>query len=94
MGTTRGHSKIDTTAKELTFETINSGSLQRIADATEAMAKSSATMAKNYVQMQNDLDWYKRQYAKDQATIKHLENSRAALKAHATRLRNRLAELG
>lgn len=68
------------------IENINAGSLQRIADATEIMAT-------NYVQMQRDLDWYKRQYTEHQKTIKRLEHSRAGYKAALTKSRQRVREL-
>lgn len=70
-----------------TIENINAGSLQRIADATEAMAK-------NYVAMQNDLDYYKRMYRTHTDEIARLNRSRAALQAWVTRLRNKLAAGG
>lgn len=66
-----------------TIENINAGSLQRIADATEAMAK-------NYVSMQNDLDYYKRMYRTHTDEIARLNRSRAALQAWITRLKNQL----
>lgn len=68
------------------IEAINAGSLQRIADATEIMAK-------NYVSMQNDLEWYRRHYAEDRKTIKHLEHSRAGYKAALTKSQQKLREV-
>lgn len=61
---------------------INIGSLQRIADATEAMAK-------NHDQMQSDLDWYKSQYTRHLAEIQRLKNSRAGYMAALTKLRRK-----
>ena len=68
------------------IEAINAGSLQRIADATEIMAK-------NYVQMQRDLDSYKRLYAESRETIKRLEHSRAGYKAALTKAQNKIENL-
>jgi len=51
MPNQREHSK-QNWASGGSVEEINSGSLQRIADATEIMAQ-------NYVTLQNDLKWYK-----------------------------------
>lgn len=50
---------------------INSGSLQRIADATEIMAR-------NFVQLQNDRDMYKRWYTTEQGTTKKLRRAVSA----------------
>lgn len=73
------------------IEQINAGSLQRIADSTEEMAESSKAMAKNHVQMEHDLAWYKSETKRLQEKSLHLERSRAAHQAHTTRLRNQLA---
>lgn len=69
-----------------TTEHINAGSLQRIADATEIMAK-------NYLQLQADRERYERFYKDERVKNGHLERSIRAYKAHNTRLRNKLASL-
>jgi hypothetical protein len=66
-------------------EIVQLGCLQRIADSTEKMAS-------NYTQLQNDLDWYKRQYAQQKDEIQHLRNSRAGYIAALTRLKNKIAD--
>lgn len=66
-------------------EKINTGSLQRIADATEAMAK-------NYISLQNSLEHYKNRCDRLEAENQHLRNSRAAIKAHNTRLKKKLEQ--
>lgn len=58
------------------------GCLQRIADATEAMAQ-------NYVYLQKDRDMHKRWYEQDQATIKRLVRSNNALRGHINRMKKR-----
>lgn len=67
-------------AKSLTLEQINTGSLLRIADATELMAK-------NHIQLQNDLDWYKKRYPEQREEIAHLNNRIRSLKGVITRLK-------
>lgn len=57
MGTQRQASKREWTSLD-TEADINSGSLQRIADATEIMAG-------NYVRLQNDLELYKKWYSEE-----------------------------
>jgi predicted nucleic acid-binding Zn-ribbon protein len=84
MATLREASKQKWTSKN-TIEHINAGSLQRIADATEAMAK-------NYTAMQTDLDWYKRQYTERGERIAYLRRSRASLQGQITKLRKQLAD--
>lgn len=85
MGLTlRQRSKADYSPNgENSYELINAGSLQRIADATELMASK-------YIQMEKDLKWYKEMYAKHSDKISHFEKSNAALKGHITRLKKRL----
>lgn len=59
-------------------EEINSGSLQRIADATEKMASS-------YDAVRNDRDYYKRAYEERRNYAAHLERRIASLKGAITR---------
>ena len=49
------------------------GCLQRIADATEKMAK-------NHTQLIADCDWYKARYKEEYASAKRLARSNAALR--------------
>lgn len=64
---------------------INAGSLQRIADASE-------TMAKNFLELQRDRDWWKSR-AEDRArTITYLGHSIRSLRGVITRLKRRKAE--
>lgn len=64
----------------VSIEAINAGSLQRIADATELMAR-------NYQQLQNDLDRYKRWYDEECERRKQLERRVNSLKGVITKLR-------
>lgn len=80
MATQREASKQNWDSRN-TVEDINSGSLQRIADATEKMAG-------NYIQLQHDRDLYKRWYEEQYATVKRLCKSNAALRGHIKRLKN------
>jgi hypothetical protein len=57
---------------------IGISALMRIADATEIMAK-------NYVKMQNDLDYCNRRIREQNEEIAGLKRSNAALKGHLTR---------
>ncbi len=65
-----------------TLESINAGSLQRIADATEAMAK-------NHIDLQRDFDYVKSRMKYYQNRCEQLERSNRGLKAWITRLRNK-----
>jgi hypothetical protein len=65
---------------------INAGSLQRIADATELIAK-------DYVRLRDERDRYERYYKEHTKTIGKLQRSISAHKAHNTRLRNRLSQI-
>lgn len=84
----RDHSKTDWGSNTNEFpglERINAGSLQRIADATEAMAK-------NYIEQQQSLEYYRNRSRRLEAENQHLRNSRAAIKAHNTRLKQKLEQ--
>lgn len=70
-----------------TTEGINSGSLQRIADASELMAKRHAELIE-------ERDRYKRWYESEQATSRRLRFSMAGYRAWITILRKKLAEAG
>ncbi len=59
---------------------INTGSLQRIADATEKMASS-------YDSLRNDRDMYCRWYKEGREAIAKLERRNAALKGVITKLK-------
>ena len=81
MATQREESKQGWNGKR-TIESINSGSLQRIADATEAMSQ-------NYVRLQNERDMLSRWNREKNQTIDQLRRSNAALRGHVTRLKNK-----
>lgn len=67
-----------------TCEEINAGSLQRIADATEAMSR-------NYVELQNQVDYYKKRMESLQEQNETLFRSNAALRGVITKLKKRQA---
>ena len=71
---------------DTTIEHINAGSLQRIADAVE-------TVAKNYTALQQERDRYKKWYEDERESRKQSERSMNTLKGHVTRLQNRVREL-
>ena len=62
------------------FEAINTGSLLRIADATEKMAES-------YDSMRADRDFYVRLYESSQAHLKVSQRSASALRGIITKLK-------
>ena len=66
----------------LSLDQVNCGALLRIADATE-------TMARNHVQMQADLDYYKTLSETRAEVINRLERSNAALRGTITKLKKR-----
>lgn len=61
-------------------ENVKIGCLQRIASATEAMAQ-------NYIQLQNDRDYYKRRYEQEAAACKRLVRSNNALRGVINRMK-------
>lgn len=61
-----------------TFEQVQLGCLQRIANASEAIAKK-------YVQMEVNLTWYKNKYKENVEEIKLLKNRIRGIKARITR---------
>jgi hypothetical protein len=67
-------------AAENTIESVNAGSLQRIADATELMAKS-------YLELQAEAARYKEWYRIRGQEIQQLELRVAALKGVITKLK-------
>lgn len=72
------------TTGDVLQEHLQTGCLQRIADATELMAK-------NYLSLQGDADRYKRWYQQEQGYNKGLRLSNAALKGQITKLNKALA---
>lgn len=77
------HSKIHyvSISDRPTCEEISTGALQRIADASELMAK-------NHEKMERDLNYLKERHRENLARISKLERSNAALKGVITRLKN------
>jgi hypothetical protein len=47
-------------------------------------------MAKNHLQLQKDLEFYKKMYREHLDEIKNLQNSNRGLKGHITRLKSKL----
>ncbi len=83
--TLREHSR---TAWEPAFpnpsiEEIKLGTLLRIADSTEAMAK-------NHVSLIQDLEFYKRRYQEEMAAGTRLIRRNAALRGQITKLKRKL----
>jgi hypothetical protein len=74
-----------TSAAHATHQEIQTGSLQRIADATELMAK-------RYVEVLADRDNYKRWYEQEKASSKRLVAQVNALKGVITKMRKAEAE--
>ena len=68
---------------KLTLDQIQTGCLQRIATATEAMAQ-------NYTRLQSDRDMYQRLYNEESERLQQSERSNAALRGQITKLRKRL----
>lgn len=62
------------------------GAMQRIADATEVMAK-------NYYQLQKDLDFYKSRYIEHRECIEKKDRQIAALKGVCTKYKNQIEKL-
>ncbi len=81
--TTQRESSRKEWASGSTLEEINSGSLQRIADATEKMAAS-------YDRIRNDRDMYKRWYESNRDRSERLERRISALRGVVTKLKKRL----
>jgi hypothetical protein len=73
-------SRKDYFAEDCTFEQIQTGCLQRIADASEQMAK-------NYIQLQADLAWYKKLSADRWENILTLQRQISSLKGVVTKLK-------
>ena len=65
-----------------TIEEINAGSLQRIADATEIMAKE-------YYKLLSDRDFYVRKFKEEYAQTKRLLRRIRALKGVITKMKRR-----
>ena len=65
-----------------TNESISTGALQRIADATELMAK-------NYIKLQDDAAMYKRWYNESREQKEKLYRQISALKGVITELKNK-----
>jgi len=80
----RESSKRDFTSSN-TIEHINAGSLQRIADATEAMAH-------RYNDLISEKDRYKRWYDSKVEYSAYLEKKISGLRGYITRLKKKLKE--
>lgn len=87
MGTSARHvSKLEWNFDGASAETINCGSLQRIADACELMAK-------NHQALINERDQYKRWYETEKANHTSVARSNTSLKGTVTRLQRKIASL-
>lgn len=86
MGTLTEHSKTTYTEEKVSHDGIRTGSLQRIADARELIAKDR-------VKMEQDLRWYKESYNSARQEILSLESQIKGLRISKTRFRNQLDAL-
>lgn len=68
--------------QNLTSDKIGASALIRIAEATELMAK-------NYIAMQNDLEYYKRRYHEVLKSVEQRDNTIRTLRGHLTRYKNK-----
>ena len=66
---------------------IDTGSLQRIADACEKMAS-------NYTALQNDRDMYHRWYREQRSKVEQRDRTIIALRGQITKLKRKLADRG
>ncbi len=78
----RALSRLQFMSSNRLLEDINCGSLQRIADAMELMAK-------NHSALLNELKWANEKIARVELHAKRLKGTNAALRAHLTRLRKK-----
>lgn len=76
---------------DTTYEGVNTGPLQRIADAQERMADACDKMAGNYTQLRADREMYERWYKQERASVAKLQRSNNALRGVINR-RKRLSE--
>lgn len=81
LTTLRDQSKKTWTAGDHTLESINAGSLQRIADATEKMAQ-------RHTDLMRERDDFERRYKAAVAREFALERQLSAAKGQITKLRN------
>ncbi len=81
----RDASRQTITVNQATAESVQVGCLQRIADATEAMAR-------NYVSMQRDLEYYQNRCKYEQSARQRLLAQRAALRGVITKLKKQLQD--
>lgn len=65
-----------------TLENIQASCLMRIADASELMAR-------NVLNMQHDLEWYKKRYKESQEREAKLNRSNNALRGHLKRMKKK-----
>jgi hypothetical protein len=64
------------------LEQIQTGALQRIADATELVAK-------NYNQLQSDMEWYKGLYEQERESNRRMVRRIAALQGVITKMKKK-----
>lgn len=71
--------------EKATLEQINTGSLQRIADAAELMAT-------NFLKLQSDLEYYKNKTKSLENELKTERKRTATYKGQATRIKKKINE--
>ena len=86
MGTYKEESRREWTpnGRPTDREDIKAGCLQRIADATEVMAK-------NHAQLVRDKEWYERRYKEGQASGQRMARRISALQGVITRMKKKAA---
>ena len=84
MALSKDYSKTNFTIETPTWDSVKIGALQRIADATEAMAK-------NHIRLQEEVEWEKNLRKDLAAQLANAKLSITALRGVITKLRRREA---
>ena len=82
----REQSKEQKTSNGVTFDSINTGSLQRIADSCEVMAK-------NHTELVRERDMYYKWWKESRDRCTSLERRLSAMRGVATKLKNKIKGL-
>lgn len=78
-------SRGDYTVDKINLQSLQTGALMRIADATEVMSK-------NYQQLIDERNRYKRWYEEERRENKQLKNTNRGLRSSITRLKKKHGE--
>lgn len=88
--TLRGNSRKYYENNNPTYESLQTGSLMRIADSVEQIARNKKELEDEIERLKKDVEWYKVRYNSFRDAFKRMQHSRNGLKGYVAKLKKKI----